>query len=262
MTSGNEHAVMQETRPSATTEEVRYLGGYPILSTELDPFVDGLLASLAAGESRCVFFANTNFVMQCLALRPALRDPQVSIVNDGIGMDLAALLVHGRKFASNLNGTDLLPYLCQRSGRPLRLFLLGGKPGVAQAAAHTLERDYGQQVVGTCDGYEEMRAAGPALLERINAVRADVLLVAFGNPLQEEWILKHHRGLRVPLKFGVGALLDFLSGNAQRAPDWVRKLHMEWFYRLTREPRRLLKRYSVDLLAFFWVCLRAGKRPA
>lgn len=254
--------MMQQASPSASAEEVRYLGGYPILSTELDPFVDGLLASLAAGQSRCVFFANTNFVMQCQALRPALRDPQVSIVNDGIGMDLGALLVHGRKFASNLNGTDLLPYLFQRSARPLRLFLLGGKPGVAQAAARTLQREHGQHVVGTCDGYGEMRAAGPALVDRINAAQADVLLVAFGNPLQEEWILKHQRALQVPLKFGVGALLDFLSGNAQRAPGWVRKLHMEWFYRLTREPRRLLKRYSVDLVAFFWVCLRAGKRPA
>jgi len=254
--------MMQQASPSASAEEIRYLGGYPILSTELDPFVDGLLASLATGQSRCVFFANTNFVMQCQALRPALRDPQVSIVNDGIGMDLGALLVHGRKFASNLNGTDLLPYLFQRSARPLRLFLLGGKPGVAQAAARTLQREHGQHVVGTCDGYGEMRAAGPALVDRINAAQADVLLVAFGNPLQEEWILKHQRALQVPLKFGVGALLDFLSGNAQRAPGWVRKLHMEWFYRLTREPRRLLKRYSVDLVAFFWVCLRAGKRPA
>lgn len=253
---------MQHAAPSAVTEDIRYLGGYPILSTQLDPFVDSLLASLAAGQSRCVFFANTNFVMQCQALRPALADPQVSIVNDGIGMDLGALLVHGKKFTSNLNGTDLLPYLCQRSARPLRLFLLGGKPGVALRAAQTLEGQYGQQVVGTCDGYEEMRVAGDALIAQINATHADVLLVAFGNPLQEAWILRHQRALQAPLKFGVGALLDFLSGNAQRAPDWVRKVHMEWFYRLTREPRRLLKRYSVDLIAFFWVCLRAGKRPA
>jgi beta-1,4-glucosyltransferase len=86
------------------------------------------------------------------------------------------------------------------------------------------------------------------------------MLVAFGNPLQERWILDHADALRAPLIFGVGALLDFLSGNARRAPNWVRRLRMEWLYRLLNEPRRLLKRYSWDLIVFFRQCLRAGKR--
>jgi len=60
----------------------------------------------------------------------------------------------------------------------------------------------------------------------------------------------------VPLVFGVGALLDFLSGNARRAPEWVRRVRLEWLYRLGREPRRLLKRYSWDLLVFFSLCWR------
>ena len=64
-----------------------------------------------------------------------------------------------------------------------------------------------------------------------------MLLVAFGNPLQERWILDHSEALQVPLVFGVGALLDFLSGTAKRAPNWVRRLHMEWMYRLLNEPQ-------------------------
>ncbi|OAX56985.1 WecB/TagA/CpsF family glycosyltransferase [Xanthomonas graminis] len=251
MTSGN---------PQAEPREVMALGGYPILRTTEAAFADALFQAQAHGEQRLVFFANTNFVVQCQALRARLRAPGVRIVNDGIGMDLGALLVHRRRFVGNLNGTDLIPYLCRHSRRPLRFFLLGGRPGVAQAAAQTLRQTLGQDVVGTCDGYAEFAAAGAALAERINASGADVVLVAFGNPLQERWILEHAAQLDARLLFGVGALLDFLSGNAQRAPAWVRRLHMEWMYRLLREPRRLLKRYSWDLLVFFGVCLRNGRR--
>lgn len=240
--------------------EVIALGGYPILRTTEAAFAHALFQAQARGEQRQVFFANTNFVVQCQPLRERLRAPGVRIVNDGIGMDLGALLVHGRRFAGNLNGTDLIPYLCRHSRRPLRFFLLGGRPGVAQQAGAALTRDLGQQVVGLCDGYGEFAAAGEALTQRINDSGADVVLVAFGNPLQETWILDHAAQLRAPLLFGVGALLDFLSGNARRAPDWVRRLHLEWMYRLLREPRRLLKRYSWDLLVFFAVCLRAGRR--
>ncbi len=236
------------------------LGGYRVHSLARDVLAHEVLAACDGGGRRQVFFANTNFVVQCRALRPRLLTPTVRVVNDGIGMDLAALMVHRRRFAENLNGTDFIPYLCARSPRPLRFFLLGSAPGVAERAGRHLAEALGQQVVGTCDGYGEFAAAGDGLVARINAARPDIVLVAFGNPRQETWILDHRDALDVPVLFGIGALLDFLSGNVSRAPEWVRRWRMEWLYRLTREPRRLLKRYSLDLLVFFGVCLRAGKR--
>jgi len=237
----------------AVGEEVR-LGGFSVLSTTQPAFAQALYAALAQGEQRLVCFANTNFIVQCQGLRERLAHPAVRIVNDGIGMDLAARWIHGRRFAGNLNGTDFIPYLSEHAARPLRFFLLGGQPGVADAAAQTLRERHGQQVVGTCDGYGGRQRAGAALPALINDSGADVLLVAFGNPLQEQWMLDHAAQLQVPLVFGVGALLDFLSGNARRAPDWVRKHRLEWLYRLSREPRRLLKRYSWDLAVFFRTC--------
>ncbi len=244
----------------AVAGEVLALGGYPILSITEAGLVATLLQALARGERRQVFFANTNFVVQCEDLRERLTAPDVCIVNDGIGMDLGALLVHGRRFAGNFNGPDLIPVLCRHSPRPLRFFLVGGRPGVAEAAAWTLRQTLGQEVVGTCDGYAEFAAAGAGLAGRINASGADVLLVALGNPLQERWILQQAAQLQVPLAFGVGAMLDFLSGTTRRAPVWLRRLRLEWSYRLLREPRRLLKRYSSDLLVFFMLCLRRGRR--
>jgi beta-1,4-glucosyltransferase len=235
------------------------LGGFPILSTNQDAFTEDLFRAMERGQRRRVCFANTNFMVKCQALRGRMTGPSWRIVNDGIGMDLGALLIHGRRFAQNLNGTDLIPHLCRRSSRPLRFFLLGSGAGIGFEAADLL-RDMGQEIVGICDGYREFAAGEESLVERINASDADVLLVAFGNPLQERWIVERSTQLRTPLVFGVGALLDFLSGNAQRAPAWVRRVHGEWLFRLFNEPRRLLKRYSWDLLSFFAVCLRSGKR--
>jgi len=251
--------LMESTRGAAEPEVIR-LGGMDVVSTTQEAFVDELLAALARREPRRVLFANTNFIVQCQPLRDRLDDPSLRIVNDGIGMDLGARLVHGRGFAGNLNGTDLLPALCARAPRPLRLYLLGGKPGVAEAAARALGDKHGQHVVGLTDGYEGRAAAGAALPAMIRDAQPDVLLVAFGNPVQEQWILEHAAATGVPLVFGVGALLDFLAGNARRAPAWVRRCRMEWLYRLSREPRRLLKRYSWDLLVFFRLCWkhRAG----
>lgn len=241
--------------------EVVPLGGFPVLSTTQDVFARELFDALGAGQRRRVFFANTNFVVQCQELRGVMRAmPSLRIVNDGIGMDLAAKLVHGRRFAGNLNGTDLIPYLCANAPQPLRFYLVGAKPGIAESAAQALRDVHGQQVVGTCDGYAELAQAGERIVDRINASGANVVLVAFGNPLQERWIIERADALQAPLVFGVGALLDFLSGNARRAPQWVRRLRMEWMYRLLNEPRRLLKRYSWDLLLFFRTCLRNGKR--
>jgi len=245
---------MATTADAFTVGEVVRLGGFPIQATTQPAFARELFAAMARGEQRLVCFANTNFVVRCQPLRARLQAPPVYIVNDGIGMDLAARWLHGRRFPGNLNGTDLIPYLCRHASRPLRFFLLGGQPGIAEAAARALREQHGQIVVGTCDGYAGMKQAGAGLPQRINDSGAEVLLVALGNPLQEQWMLDHAAALRTPLVFGVGALLDFLSGNARRAPEWVRRAHLEWLYRLLREPRRLLKRYSWDLAVFFRTC--------
>ncbi len=237
-----------------------HLGGYRVQSTSSERLADRLLDACASGEKSQLFFANTNFVVQCLPLRPALQASSVCVVNDGIGMDLGAWLVHRRRFAANLNGTDFIPYLCARSERPLRFFLLGGRPGIADQAARHLRDTLGQQVVGTCDGYAGYAEAGDELVRRINDSGAQIVLVAFGNPKQEAWILEHCGAVDAPVMCGVGALLDFLSGNARRAPGWMRALHLEWLFRLLLEPRRLLKRYTWDLARFFLICLRAGKR--
>lgn len=230
------------------------IAGFNVLKITAADLAQQLHARGQAGVSSVVLFANTNFIVKCRSLIPALHASHALIVNDGIGMDLAARFVHRERFPENLNGTDFTPYLLRTASRPLRLFLLGGKPRVVYRAAEYVRQTLDQEVVGVCDGYAGMNESG--LLARIKQSQPDIVLVALGNPIQEQWILQHRDALDVPLVMGVGALFDFWAGNKPRAPRLVQSLRLEWFYRLCLEPRRLLRRYTVDIVRFFFYCHR------
>lgn len=234
------------------------LGGFNLLCTTGSELEQRLQTRLQEGEQTALFFANTNFIVQCQGLQAEMAQGTV-IINDGIGVDIGTWLVHRTRFPQNLNGTDFTPAFLRSIRAQGRVYLFGGKPGIAQRAAHTLRTEFGVNVVGTSDGYSEGQDT-QALIDRINASGANVLLVAMGNPLQERWIMQARSQLKVTLLFGIGALLDFLAGDKPRAPDLVRRLRMEWFYRLCLEPARLARRYTLDIARFLALCLRTGKR--
>lgn len=164
-----------------------------------------------------------------------------AIVNDGLGAALAAKM-RGTEFAYNFNGTDLFPRLFSELTSTLKVYLYGATPESNARAAEVLEERYPHVVVvGRMHGY-----ANPELAARsIARSGADLLLVATGQPRQELFLIEHRDALNVKVACGVGALLDFLSGTAHRAPKWVRATRMEWAYRLLREPARLFHRYVV-----------------
>jgi beta-1,4-glucosyltransferase len=230
------------------------LAGYPILSGSAAGVQQVIRERLAGAQKTVLLFANTNFVIQCRKLLPWLHSKEVLLLNDGVGLDIAALLKHRRRYQANLNGTDFVPALLKTLETRRKIYLFGSKPGVAEKAGIAIERDIGQQIVGCTDGYS--RLSGEALVTRINQSGAEIVLVALGNPMQENWIRKHMQALDAPLLVGVGALFDFLSGEARRAPDWVQQIRCEWIYRLLQEPERLLRRYTVDIFSFLYLCLR------
>ncbi len=132
--------------------------------------------------------------------------------------------------------------------------MYGAKPDVVAKAADYVRDQLGQIVVGYQDGYEHIEP--DALIAAINQSAPDLLLVAMGNPLQESWILENRASLDVPIVSGVGALFDFWAGDKPRAPRFVQKIRMEWFYRLCLEPRRLFRRYTIDILVFLMACFK------
>ena len=161
---------------------------------------------------------------------------------------------------ANVNGTDLFPELCaqlQHSG--LRLFLLGARPGIAEATAENMRKRFpGLDICGTRHGYFD-RAQTRQVISEINRSGADIVLVAMGVPHQELWIDAHRQHLDARVLMGVGGLFDFYSGRISRAPVWVRELGMEWGWRILQEPGRMWKRYVIGNPLFLYRVWRHGR---
>jgi N-acetylglucosaminyldiphosphoundecaprenol N-acetyl-beta-D-mannosaminyltransferase len=170
-------------------------------------------------------------------LRVLLNSADLSVA-DGVGLILAARWL-GRPVPERVTGSDGIYRLsahCARQG--YKPFFLGAAPGVAQAVAEQLTTEYpGLQVAGTHSGSPRAEDEG-AIAARVRDASPDILFVAYGVPAEEMWIARNRGLLGVPVMIGVGGAFDFVAGITQRAPVWVRRLGLEWLYRLLREPWR------------------------
>lgn len=152
-------------------------------------------------------------------------------------------------------GSDLFWELAKASSESgIRLFFLGGAPGAAARSAQIVETRYpGAKIAGTyCppfatfDTHEEQRR----IREIVRSARPDVLLVALGAPKQEKWIAANKDLLGVPVSIGVGGSFEMAAGMLKRAPKWVQRMGLEWFFRFAQQPKRLFQRYFVDDLPY------------
>lgn len=236
-----------------------------ILQTPVHPVTMRQTVALAQqfmSEMRLHQIATTNpeFVMtaqQDEAFRQVLWGADLCIP-DGIGLLYAARWL-GRPLPQRVPGSELIYHLAELAAQHgWRLFLLGAAPGVAEAAAVLLQQRYlGLLIAGTYAGTPDP-AENEAIVQRINASQADMLFVAYGAPRQDKWITRNKEALpTVRLAMGVGGSLDFITGRASRAPRWLQKLGLEWFYRLVREPWRW--RRMLALPRFAWRVLVAGR---
>lgn len=227
--------------------------GLPFHSLTVDQavgFIDGLIGS---GGTHQVCPVNLDVWLNALA------DPHLHrimsgcslVVPDGMPMVWSARLM-GSPLAERITGVDLVPRLAELSARKgYKIFLLGGRPGVADRAAELLSKTYpGAQIVGTYAPNEEnlIRMDHTEILNRVHAARPDILLVAFGNPKQEKWIWMHRKRLGVALAMGVGGSFDILVGDTRRAPRWIQQCGLEWAMRFVQEPSRLGPRYLRDFI--------------
>jgi exopolysaccharide biosynthesis WecB/TagA/CpsF family protein len=220
--------------------------GISILAGRANEVTCELDSRLATGERIKLTYLNAH------ASNVAAGDPEFlsalqhfSILNDGVGLDIAARTFNGKAFPENLNGTDFTLRFLGETSQHFRIFLLGARPGVAEDAAETIEAMLPQhKVVGVRDGYFVATGAAEVAAE-IRASGADLLLVALGNPGQELWIERNFDATNCRMAIGVGALFDFLARRMPRAPQAVRRLRLEWAFRLALEPSRLWRRYLI-----------------
>lgn len=193
------------------------------------------------------------------------RDPEIMaavngaslVIPDGIGV-IYALKILRRPIGGRVPGVELgeniLPLAIERG---YRLFIFGGKPGVAEKAAERLSEKYpGLQICGTADGYfsddDEVSA-------RISAATPDLLFVCLGAPRQELWMAAHAGRVQARLMIGLGGSVDIYAGTVNRAPKFWRRLNLEWFYRLICQPKRIsrLARSLPSFLLAVWRQRRA-----
>jgi N-acetylglucosaminyldiphosphoundecaprenol N-acetyl-beta-D-mannosaminyltransferase len=178
------------------------------------------------------------------------------IVADGMSV-VWALRASGQPAPERVAGVDLMASLLARAGEHrLRVYLLGAKREVVSAlVARTKAQHPGLEIAGFRDGY-----FGPddhlGIVEEIRASGAHILFVGMPTPFKEIWCERHRHRLQVPVIMGVGGSFDVLAGFIKRAPNWIQSLGLEWFWRLSMEPRKLWKRYLITNSEFIWLAGR------
>jgi len=244
-------AKYQRLYEAALGTKTRSILDVPIQIATFSSAVTQLDSRFIAGDPAIVAFANAhtlNVASMDTRFRAVL---QKSIVfDDGIGINIASVLLFGVPFPENIDGTDFIPAYLTNTVNRYRIFLLGARPGVAERAAkRLLQCNSGHTVVGCRHGYFP-HGDTAEIVECIKTSGADILLVAMGNPRQELWLMDNLPATGCRLGLGVGALFDFLAGGIPRAPAWIRSARLEWAFRLSREPRRLWRRYLTGIPMF------------
>jgi exopolysaccharide biosynthesis WecB/TagA/CpsF family protein len=235
----------------------------PLLNASIDDLtMDELMARLDHGM---VFTLNPNHLYH-LQRNPefAAAYSRAEFVTCDSGYLFWALRLIGRRVRARLSGSDIVPTFClhHRDDPDARVFLLGAAPGVAQRALERINTRTGRDI---CVG-----AHGPSMnfvndeseiqdvVDLINGSGATVLIVGLGAPKQEIWIDRHRQALpHVKIFMAVGATIDYEAGIVVRAPVWMRRVGLEWLYRVVTEPRRYFLRYARDA-GFVWLVLLDG----
>jgi N-acetylglucosaminyldiphosphoundecaprenol N-acetyl-beta-D-mannosaminyltransferase len=236
--------------------------GVKLSAVDSEDVLARVTRAVQTGTKVSITFLNPTYVMAARR-DPGLRELINSfdlVLADGWGVVHGARLL-GIPVPTRLANDDIGPdlfRLSQRNG--WRTFLFGSEPGVAERAGTTLGRLLpGLPVVGTRHGWWDVVRGHPgrfdpedelAVVDAVNAARTDVLWVGLPTPLQQRWVTSYRDRLDAPVVITGGAYLDHLTEGLDYYPAWALRLHLCWLYRVWLEPRRLWRRYTVEMAHF------------
>jgi N-acetylglucosaminyldiphosphoundecaprenol N-acetyl-beta-D-mannosaminyltransferase len=222
--------------------------------------MDIIKKKLHDNEQYIIYTPNTEFVMMCQNDEEFLELMNKSNINipDGIGL-IYASRIKKHPLKEKVAGYDLSVNLLKLANEQcLKLFVIGGKPGVAEDAMKNVHEIYPNiNIVGTQHGYFKGTHLGKngheeelKVLEDINKAEPHILFVGFGAKKQEQWIEYNKAKINAKIIIGNGGTLDGLAGNVKRAPEIFIKLGLEWFYRLIKEPKRIKRQILLPMFMF------------
>jgi N-acetylglucosaminyldiphosphoundecaprenol N-acetyl-beta-D-mannosaminyltransferase len=240
---------------------VRVLG-CPITKMGLDDFVSSAEKFISSKTPHYIAMMN---VAKLVKMRTDKELAQSILAADLIGADGVPLVWVSRLFGNPLpgrvNGTDLMYRLLEKANeKRYRIFFFGATEEVLQRVLEVVRHDYpGVQIAGSQHGYFT-QAEELAIVNKIRVAQPDILLIAFGTPKKELWVKQYLSAMGVPVIHGVGGSFDVMGGVVRRAPLWMQRSGLEWFFRLLQEPRRMWRRYLVTNALFvrlvLWEWLR------
>jgi len=198
-------------------------------------------------------------------------DPELRTIHNRSGLttpDGMPMVWAGRRAGATISrvyGPDLMHHVfaaAQTAG--WSSYLVGGAPGVADQLMARMDQRYPDLHWAGAQSPPFRALSQPetrALLADINRARPDIIWVGLGTPKQERWMAAHRHELEAPVLIGVGAAFDILAGTLRQAPRWMQRSGLEWAYRLAVEPRRLWRRYLVNIPRFVLAILHHPPRP-
>ena len=240
--------------------------GCPITKLSLEDFVANAEEFIRSKKPHYIAVVN---VAKVVKMRSDTELEQ-SVVNaaligaDGVPLVWASRLL-GNPLPGRVNGTDLMYKLLEKANdKGYRVFFFGATEHVLQQVVRQVRQDYPHvQVAGYRNGYftaaEELD-----IVRQIRASEPDILFIGFGTPKKELWVRRYLSAMHVSVIHGVGGSFDVMAGVIPRAPVWMQRNGLEWFFRLLQEPRRMWQRYlltnSLFILLFLveWVLVRLG----
>lgn len=214
---------------------------------------------LNSNNINTIYTPNTEIVMEARKdddLKDILNKGSL-VIPDGIGL-IYASRIKKKPLPERVTGFDLsIKILETANENGYSLFLLGGKPGIADMAAENIRKKYPNiNVVGTNHGYFKGTHTGYIeheeeikVIEKINSLQPDIVFVGFGAPKQEKWIDNNREKLKCKVIIGNGGTIDILAGTVKRAPEIYQKLGLEWLYRLLKDPKRIKRQLVLPKFA-------------
>ena len=238
-----------------------YILGIRLDNMTKDEAVALVVDYASSGQPHHVVTINPEFIMQARGdsiFNQVLGEAHLALA-DGVGVIWASRLL-GHPLKERIPGVDLMWSLASVAGSlGQSLYILGGRSGVAEQAAKILTDSIPNlRIAGTWEGspQEEDEAS---IVEGVRAANPHYLFVAFGSPQQDLWIHRNLHRLGVPVAIGVGGSLDYISGRVRRAPQWMRRLGLEWLFRLALQPWRWRRMLRLPQYAFL-VIINALRR--